>query len=73
MAKFGMTGAEFVESAESYLVFTSAGRTATGVGVKKMRKEIVKKISDGLRKFFPSFCLENPNVFSQMKYPKITS
>lgn len=53
MAKFGMTGAELVESAESYLIYTSAGRTATGLGVKKMRKEIVKIILEGLREFLP--------------------
>ncbi|KAE9389107.1 hypothetical protein BT96DRAFT_1003584 [Gymnopus androsaceus JB14] len=48
MAKFGMTRAELVESAESYLIYTSAGRTATGLSVKKMRKEIVRTILEGL-------------------------
>ncbi|KAJ3749676.1 hypothetical protein DFH05DRAFT_1457426 [Lentinula detonsa] len=48
MSKFGMTGEDFVESAESYLIYTSAGRVATGMGVKKMQKEIVRLISQGL-------------------------
>ncbi|KAJ3716784.1 hypothetical protein DFJ43DRAFT_1043236 [Lentinula guzmanii] len=49
MSKFGMTGEEFVESAESYFIYTSAGRIATGMGVKKMQKEIVRLIAEGLR------------------------
>ncbi|KAJ3779623.1 hypothetical protein GGU10DRAFT_438040 [Lentinula aff. detonsa] len=48
MSKFGMTGEDFVESAESYLIYTSSRRVATGMGVKKMQKEIVQLISQGL-------------------------
>ncbi|KAJ3990729.1 hypothetical protein F5050DRAFT_1817281 [Lentinula boryana] len=49
MSKFGITGAEFVESAEAYCILTSTGRTATGTSVKKMKQEIIQLISNGLR------------------------
>ncbi|KAJ3737681.1 hypothetical protein DFJ43DRAFT_1035341 [Lentinula guzmanii] len=49
MSKFGITGAEFVESAEAYCILTSTGRTATGTSVKKMKQEIIQTISNGLR------------------------
>ncbi|KAJ3748992.1 hypothetical protein DFH05DRAFT_1520590 [Lentinula detonsa] len=49
ISKFGMTGAEFVEAVESYCILTSTGRTATGMGVKSMQKEITKLILEGLR------------------------
>ncbi|KAJ3965396.1 hypothetical protein EV361DRAFT_1019830 [Lentinula raphanica] len=49
MSKFKMTGAEFVEAAEAYFIYSSTGRTATGLGVKAMQKEATKLILQGLR------------------------
>ncbi|KAJ3795319.1 hypothetical protein GGU11DRAFT_758426 [Lentinula aff. detonsa] len=40
---------EFVEAVESYCILTLTGRTATGMGVKSMQKEITKLILEGLR------------------------
>ncbi|KAJ3832224.1 hypothetical protein F5878DRAFT_666772 [Lentinula raphanica] len=49
LSKFKMSGAEFVEAAEAYFIYTSSGRTASGMGVKSMQKEASKIIVQGLR------------------------
>ncbi|KAJ3730312.1 hypothetical protein C8R42DRAFT_637086 [Lentinula raphanica] len=49
LSKFKMSGAEFVEAAEAYCIYTSSGRTASGMGVKSMQKEASKIIVQGLR------------------------